>query len=169
MTALTDTERVGPAFEGLERDGLRSSRTCCRRRRWPGCGRDSSRSRGQSGRPASTTIRSGRTGPETNGCSGCSTRERVRRPGRAPGGVGPDGPPLDPMFLLSSLTANITGPGGHPMYLHYDQDYVPCRGRRSPSWRTSSGCSMTSPRRTGRRDSSRDHITRITPVGHPRP
>lgn len=32
---------------------------------------------------------------------------------------------LDPAFLLSSLTANITGPGGHPMYLHYDQDYVP--------------------------------------------
>jgi Phytanoyl-CoA dioxygenase (PhyH) len=32
---------------------------------------------------------------------------------------------LDPMFLMSSLTANITGPGGHPMYLHYDQDYVP--------------------------------------------
>ena len=32
---------------------------------------------------------------------------------------------LDPMFLMSSITANITGPGGHPMYLHYDQDYVP--------------------------------------------
>lgn len=32
---------------------------------------------------------------------------------------------LDPMFLLSSVTANITGPGGYPMYLHYDQDYVP--------------------------------------------
>jgi ectoine hydroxylase-related dioxygenase (phytanoyl-CoA dioxygenase family) len=32
---------------------------------------------------------------------------------------------LDPAYLLSSLTANITGPGGHPMYLHYDQDYVP--------------------------------------------
>jgi len=32
---------------------------------------------------------------------------------------------LDPAFLLSSLTANIIGPGGHPMYLHYDQDYVP--------------------------------------------
>ncbi len=32
---------------------------------------------------------------------------------------------LEPSFLLSSLTANITGPGGHPMYLHYDQDYVP--------------------------------------------
>lgn len=32
---------------------------------------------------------------------------------------------LDPSFLLSSLTANITGPGGHPMYLHFDQDYVP--------------------------------------------
>jgi ectoine hydroxylase-related dioxygenase (phytanoyl-CoA dioxygenase family) len=32
---------------------------------------------------------------------------------------------LDPSFLLSSITANITGPGGHPMYLHYDQDYVP--------------------------------------------
>ncbi len=32
---------------------------------------------------------------------------------------------LDPMFLLSSITANITGPGGYPMYLHYDQDYVP--------------------------------------------
>jgi ectoine hydroxylase-related dioxygenase (phytanoyl-CoA dioxygenase family) len=32
---------------------------------------------------------------------------------------------LDPLFLLSSITANITGPGGHPMDLHYDQDYVP--------------------------------------------
>lgn len=32
---------------------------------------------------------------------------------------------LDPAYLLSSVTANITGPGGHPMYLHYDQDYVP--------------------------------------------
>lgn len=32
---------------------------------------------------------------------------------------------LDPAFLLSSLTANITAPGGHPMYLHYDQHYVP--------------------------------------------
>ncbi len=32
---------------------------------------------------------------------------------------------LDPMFLLSSITANITGPDGYPMYLHYDQDYVP--------------------------------------------
>jgi phytanoyl-CoA dioxygenase PhyH len=32
---------------------------------------------------------------------------------------------LHPAFLLSSLTANITGPGGHPMDLHYDQDYVP--------------------------------------------
>ena len=32
---------------------------------------------------------------------------------------------LDPAFLLSSLTANITGPDGVPMYLHYDQDYVP--------------------------------------------
>lgn len=32
---------------------------------------------------------------------------------------------LDPSFLLSSITANITGPGGYPMGLHYDQDYVP--------------------------------------------
>ncbi len=32
---------------------------------------------------------------------------------------------LDPDFLLSSITANITGPGGHPMGLHYDQDYIP--------------------------------------------
>jgi len=32
---------------------------------------------------------------------------------------------LDPSFLLSSITANITGPGGWPMGLHYDQDYVP--------------------------------------------
>ncbi len=32
---------------------------------------------------------------------------------------------LDPSFLLSSITANITGPGGHPMNLHYDQGYVP--------------------------------------------
>jgi len=32
---------------------------------------------------------------------------------------------LEPDFLLSSITANITGPGGVPMDLHYDQDYVP--------------------------------------------
>jgi hypothetical protein len=32
---------------------------------------------------------------------------------------------LQPEFLLSSITANITGPAGHPMYMHYDQDYVP--------------------------------------------
>jgi ectoine hydroxylase-related dioxygenase (phytanoyl-CoA dioxygenase family) len=32
---------------------------------------------------------------------------------------------LGPVFLLSSITANITGPGGYPMYLHFDQDYVP--------------------------------------------
>jgi ectoine hydroxylase-related dioxygenase (phytanoyl-CoA dioxygenase family) len=32
---------------------------------------------------------------------------------------------LHPSFLLSSITANITGPGGYPMVLHYDQDYVP--------------------------------------------
>ncbi|HVM66930.1 MAG TPA: phytanoyl-CoA dioxygenase family protein [Acidimicrobiales bacterium] len=32
---------------------------------------------------------------------------------------------LDPDFLLSSITANITGPGAYPMGLHYDQDYVP--------------------------------------------
>lgn len=32
---------------------------------------------------------------------------------------------LHPNFLLSSITANITGPDGHPMVLHYDQDYVP--------------------------------------------
>jgi ectoine hydroxylase-related dioxygenase (phytanoyl-CoA dioxygenase family) len=32
---------------------------------------------------------------------------------------------LDPAFLLSSLTANIVGPGGWPMELHYDQDYIP--------------------------------------------
>ncbi len=37
---------------------------------------------------------------------------------------------LGPEFLLSSVTANITGPGSHPMYLHYDQDYVP------PPWPT---------------------------------
>ena len=39
---------------------------------------------------------------------------------------------LDPAFLLSSLTANITGPAGHPMYLHYDQDYVPTPWPRAP-------------------------------------
>jgi hypothetical protein len=32
---------------------------------------------------------------------------------------------LDPLFLMSRLTVNITGPGGHPMYLHDDPDYVP--------------------------------------------
>jgi ectoine hydroxylase-related dioxygenase (phytanoyl-CoA dioxygenase family) len=32
---------------------------------------------------------------------------------------------LGPQFLLSSITANITGPDGYPMYMHFDQDYVP--------------------------------------------
>ena len=32
---------------------------------------------------------------------------------------------LDAAFLLSSITANVTGPGGYPMGLHYDQGYVP--------------------------------------------
>jgi len=32
---------------------------------------------------------------------------------------------LGPAFLLSSITANITGPDGYPMYMHFDQDYVP--------------------------------------------
>jgi ectoine hydroxylase-related dioxygenase (phytanoyl-CoA dioxygenase family) len=32
---------------------------------------------------------------------------------------------LGPVFLLSSITANITGPDGYPMYMHFDQDYVP--------------------------------------------
>jgi hypothetical protein len=39
---------------------------------------------------------------------------------------------LDPSFLISSITANITGPGGFPMYLHYDQDYVPLPWPRFP-------------------------------------
>jgi ectoine hydroxylase-related dioxygenase (phytanoyl-CoA dioxygenase family) len=30
-----------------------------------------------------------------------------------------------PGFLLGSLTANIAGPGGEPMFLHADQGYVP--------------------------------------------
>jgi ectoine hydroxylase-related dioxygenase (phytanoyl-CoA dioxygenase family) len=34
------------------------------------------------------------------------------------------GPLLGPDFLLSSLTANIAGPGGEPMVLHTDQGYV---------------------------------------------
>ena len=32
---------------------------------------------------------------------------------------------LGPDFLLSSITANIAGPGGPPMALHPDQGYVP--------------------------------------------
>lgn len=32
---------------------------------------------------------------------------------------------LGPQFLLSSITANIAGPGGPPMMLHTDQGYVP--------------------------------------------
>ena len=32
---------------------------------------------------------------------------------------------LGPGFLLSNVNANITGPGGGPMFLHSDQDYVP--------------------------------------------
>lgn len=31
---------------------------------------------------------------------------------------------LDPGFLLSNVNANIAGPGGKPMFLHSDQDYV---------------------------------------------
>ncbi len=32
---------------------------------------------------------------------------------------------LGPGFLLSNVNANITGPGGKPMFLHSDTDYVP--------------------------------------------
>ncbi len=32
---------------------------------------------------------------------------------------------LGPGFLLSNVNANIAGPGGKPMFLHSDQDYVP--------------------------------------------
>jgi ectoine hydroxylase-related dioxygenase (phytanoyl-CoA dioxygenase family) len=32
---------------------------------------------------------------------------------------------LGPTFLLSNINANIAGPGGHPMFIHSDQDYVP--------------------------------------------
>ncbi|MFQ5665460.1 MAG: phytanoyl-CoA dioxygenase family protein [Candidatus Binatia bacterium] len=32
---------------------------------------------------------------------------------------------LGPGFLLSNVNANITGPGGNPMFLHSDTDYVP--------------------------------------------
>lgn len=32
---------------------------------------------------------------------------------------------LGPEFLLSSITANIAGPGGPPMALHSDQGYIP--------------------------------------------
>lgn len=32
---------------------------------------------------------------------------------------------LGPGFLLSNINANITGPGGQPMFLHSDTDYVP--------------------------------------------
>ena len=32
---------------------------------------------------------------------------------------------LGPSFLLSNVNANIAGPGGKPMFLHSDQDYVP--------------------------------------------
>ena len=32
---------------------------------------------------------------------------------------------LGPGFLLSNVNANIAGPGGRPMFLHSDQDYVP--------------------------------------------
>jgi ectoine hydroxylase-related dioxygenase (phytanoyl-CoA dioxygenase family) len=34
-------------------------------------------------------------------------------------------PLLGEAFLLSSLTANIAGPGGRPMVLHQDQGYIP--------------------------------------------
>lgn len=39
------------------------------------------------------------------------------RPGRSIDG--------QPDFLLGSITANVAGPGGEPMYLHSDQGYVP--------------------------------------------
>ena len=32
---------------------------------------------------------------------------------------------LGPGFLLSNINANIAGPGGQPMFLHSDTDYVP--------------------------------------------
>jgi ectoine hydroxylase-related dioxygenase (phytanoyl-CoA dioxygenase family) len=32
---------------------------------------------------------------------------------------------LGKVFLLSNINANIAGPGGNPMFLHSDQDYVP--------------------------------------------
>lgn len=32
---------------------------------------------------------------------------------------------LGRVFLLSNVNANIAGPGGNPMFLHSDQDYVP--------------------------------------------
>jgi ectoine hydroxylase-related dioxygenase (phytanoyl-CoA dioxygenase family) len=32
---------------------------------------------------------------------------------------------LGKVFLLSNVNANIAGPGGNPMFLHSDQDYVP--------------------------------------------
>lgn len=32
---------------------------------------------------------------------------------------------LGSVFLLSNVNANIAGPGGQPMFLHSDQDYVP--------------------------------------------
>jgi ectoine hydroxylase-related dioxygenase (phytanoyl-CoA dioxygenase family) len=32
---------------------------------------------------------------------------------------------LGRVFLLSNVNANIAGPGGQPMFLHSDQDYVP--------------------------------------------
>lgn len=32
---------------------------------------------------------------------------------------------LGPGFLLSNINANIAGPGGRPMFLHSDTDYVP--------------------------------------------
>jgi ectoine hydroxylase-related dioxygenase (phytanoyl-CoA dioxygenase family) len=32
---------------------------------------------------------------------------------------------LGSIFLLSNVNANIAGPGGQPMFLHSDQDYVP--------------------------------------------
>jgi ectoine hydroxylase-related dioxygenase (phytanoyl-CoA dioxygenase family) len=32
---------------------------------------------------------------------------------------------LGEVFLLSNVNANVAGPGGNPMFLHSDQDYVP--------------------------------------------
>jgi hypothetical protein len=68
---------------------------------------------------------------------------------------------------MSSLTANVTGPGGHPMYLHDDQDYVPLPWPPFPLVANIIWMLDDFIEEYGQRGSSRGPITRTTPGGRP--